>query len=59
MRMPHAGRPEQIAAILAWCVSEKNALMTGQILLVTLLEGPRRRLGSARSRRGSAARVTS
>jgi NAD(P)-dependent dehydrogenase (short-subunit alcohol dehydrogenase family) len=28
------GRAEQIAAILAWCVSPENSLMTGQILFV-------------------------
>jgi Na+/melibiose symporter-like transporter len=28
------GRPEQMAAILAWCVSPENGLMTGQILSV-------------------------
>jgi NAD(P)-dependent dehydrogenase (short-subunit alcohol dehydrogenase family) len=28
------GRPEQTAAILAWCVSPENSLMTGQILFV-------------------------
>ena len=28
------GRPEQMAAILAWCVSPENSLMTGQILFV-------------------------
>jgi NAD(P)-dependent dehydrogenase (short-subunit alcohol dehydrogenase family) len=34
--MPGAypGRPEQMAAIVAWCVSRENALMTGQILFV-------------------------
>jgi len=28
------GRPEQLAAIIAWCTSAENALMTGQILFV-------------------------
>ena len=28
----YPGRPEQMAAILAWCVSPENGLMTGQIL---------------------------
>lgn len=34
--MPTArpGRPEQMAAMAAWCVSAENALMTGQILFV-------------------------
>jgi len=34
--MPTArpGRPEQIAAVLAWCVGPENALMTGQVLFV-------------------------
>jgi len=30
----HPGRPEQMAAALAWCVSADNALMTGQVLFV-------------------------
>jgi NAD(P)-dependent dehydrogenase (short-subunit alcohol dehydrogenase family) len=30
----YPGRPEQMAAILAWCVSPENSLMTGQILFV-------------------------
>jgi NAD(P)-dependent dehydrogenase (short-subunit alcohol dehydrogenase family) len=34
MRGAYPGRPDQIAAILAWCVGEDNALMTGQILFV-------------------------
>lgn len=32
LRGAHPGRPEQMAAMLAWCVSADNALMTGQIL---------------------------
>ncbi len=28
------GLPEQLAAIVAWCVSSESALMTGQILFV-------------------------
>jgi NAD(P)-dependent dehydrogenase (short-subunit alcohol dehydrogenase family) len=28
----YPGRPEQMAALLAWCVSAENALMTGQVL---------------------------
>jgi NAD(P)-dependent dehydrogenase (short-subunit alcohol dehydrogenase family) len=28
----YPGRPEQMAAILGWCVSPENSLMTGQIL---------------------------
>ncbi len=32
MRGAYPGRPEQMAAILAWCVSAENSLMTGQIL---------------------------
>jgi NAD(P)-dependent dehydrogenase (short-subunit alcohol dehydrogenase family) len=34
MRGVYPGRPEQMAAILAWCVSPENSLMTGQILFV-------------------------
>jgi NAD(P)-dependent dehydrogenase (short-subunit alcohol dehydrogenase family) len=34
MRGAYPGRPEQMAAILAWCVSPENSLMTGQILYV-------------------------
>jgi len=34
MRGAYPGRPEQMAAIVAWCVSRENALMTGQILFV-------------------------
>jgi NAD(P)-dependent dehydrogenase (short-subunit alcohol dehydrogenase family) len=34
MRVAFPGRPEQMAAILAWCVSPENSLMTGQILFV-------------------------
>jgi len=30
----YPARPEQMAAILAWCVSPENSLMTGQILFV-------------------------
>lgn len=30
----YPGRPEQMAAVLAWCVSPENSLMTGQILFV-------------------------
>jgi NAD(P)-dependent dehydrogenase (short-subunit alcohol dehydrogenase family) len=30
----YPGRPEQVAAVLAWCVSPENSLMTGQILFV-------------------------
>ena len=32
MRGTYPARPEQMAALLAWCVSEENSLMTGQIL---------------------------
>jgi NAD(P)-dependent dehydrogenase (short-subunit alcohol dehydrogenase family) len=32
MRGAYPARPEQMAAILAWCVSPENSLMTGQIL---------------------------
>ena len=32
MRGAYPGRPEQMAAILAWCVSPENSLMTGQII---------------------------
>jgi NAD(P)-dependent dehydrogenase (short-subunit alcohol dehydrogenase family) len=34
LREAYPGRPEQIAAILTWCVSGENAVMTGQILFV-------------------------
>ena len=34
MRGAFPGRPEQMAAILAWCVGPENSLMTGQILSV-------------------------
>ncbi len=35
MRGVYPGRPEQMAAILAWCVRKpENSLMTGQILFV-------------------------
>ncbi len=34
MRGAYPGRPEQMAALLAWCVSPENSLMTGQILFV-------------------------
>jgi NAD(P)-dependent dehydrogenase (short-subunit alcohol dehydrogenase family) len=32
MRSAYPGRPEAMAAILAWCVSPENSLMTGQVL---------------------------
>ena len=32
MRGSYPARPEQMAALLAWCVSEENSLMTGQVL---------------------------
>ncbi|HEV2170745.1 MAG TPA: SDR family oxidoreductase, partial [Candidatus Binatus sp.] len=34
MRGAYPGRPEQMAAIIAWCASPENSLMTGQILSV-------------------------
>jgi NAD(P)-dependent dehydrogenase (short-subunit alcohol dehydrogenase family) len=34
MRGAYPARPEEMAAILAWCVSMENSLMTGQILFV-------------------------
>lgn len=34
MRGVYPARPEQMAAILGWCVSPENSLMTGQILFV-------------------------
>ena len=34
MQGAYPGRPEQMAATLAWCVSPENSLMTGQILFV-------------------------
>ena len=34
LRGQYPGRPEKMGATLAWCVSEDNALMTGQILYV-------------------------
>lgn len=30
----YPGRPEQMAAVIAWCVSQENSLMTGQVLFV-------------------------
>jgi NAD(P)-dependent dehydrogenase (short-subunit alcohol dehydrogenase family) len=32
MRAAYPARPEQMAALLGWCVSEENSLMTGQVL---------------------------
>jgi NAD(P)-dependent dehydrogenase (short-subunit alcohol dehydrogenase family) len=32
LRGAFPGRPEQMAALVAWCASEENALMTGQVL---------------------------
>jgi len=34
MRGAYPGRPEEAAAMLAWCVSPENSMMTGQILFV-------------------------
>ena len=34
MRGAFPGRPDQMAAALAWCVSPDNSLMTGQVLFV-------------------------
>ena len=34
MRGAYPGRPEQMAAILAWCAGPENSLMTGQVLFV-------------------------
>ena len=34
LRGAYPGRPEEAAAILAWCVSAENSQMTGQILFV-------------------------
>jgi NAD(P)-dependent dehydrogenase (short-subunit alcohol dehydrogenase family) len=34
LRGAFPGRPEEMAAALAWCVSAENSLMTGQILFV-------------------------
>ncbi len=34
MRGAYPGRPEQMAAILSWCASAENSLMTGQVLFV-------------------------
>ncbi len=34
MRGAFPGRPDQMAAALAWCVSPENSLMTGQVLFV-------------------------
>lgn len=34
LRGAYPGRPEEAAAILAWCVSPENSQMTGQILFV-------------------------
>ena len=32
MRGAYPGHPSQLAALIAWCVSPANALMTGQVL---------------------------
>jgi NAD(P)-dependent dehydrogenase (short-subunit alcohol dehydrogenase family) len=32
LREAYPAKPEQIAALIAWCVSPENALMTGQVL---------------------------
>ena len=32
MQRAYPGRPEHMAALIAWCVSAENALMTGQVL---------------------------
>jgi NAD(P)-dependent dehydrogenase (short-subunit alcohol dehydrogenase family) len=32
MRVAYPARPEQMAAILAWCVGAENSLVTGQVL---------------------------
>lgn len=32
LKAAYPGRPEQMAALLAWCVSAENALMTGQVV---------------------------
>jgi len=34
LRGAYPGRPEQMAAVLAWCASAENSLMTGQVLFV-------------------------
>jgi NAD(P)-dependent dehydrogenase (short-subunit alcohol dehydrogenase family) len=34
LRGAYPGRPEQMAGVIAWCVSPENSLMTGQILFV-------------------------
>jgi NAD(P)-dependent dehydrogenase (short-subunit alcohol dehydrogenase family) len=34
MRRAYPGRPEEAAAVLAWCVSPENSQMTGQVLFV-------------------------
>jgi NAD(P)-dependent dehydrogenase (short-subunit alcohol dehydrogenase family) len=34
LRSAYPGRPEEAAAILAWCVSPENSQMTGQVLFV-------------------------
>ena len=34
LRGAFPGRPEEAAAVLAWCVSAENSQMTGQILFV-------------------------
>ena len=32
LRGAYPGSPEAMAALIAWCVSPENALMTGQVL---------------------------
>ena len=32
MRAAYPARPEQLAALIAWCVSSENAVMTGQVV---------------------------
>ena len=32
MQVAYPARPEQMAALLGWCVTPENSLMTGQIL---------------------------
>ena len=34
LREAYPGRPEEAAAMLAWCVSPENSIMTGQVLYV-------------------------
>ena len=57
LRAPCRGQPEAAAAILAWCVSPENALMTGQILFADSGLECRARMQDGADRRSVAAPV--